>query len=287
MGRSPDTQYGSRVPIVLGVLASFLIGVSDTLGRSAAKRASGVSHVSTAMLIGSATALVASLALGGEIIAKDMLLGAVSGLLVATALTQMYEGMAKSSSAIVSPIAAVFAALVPLLWDIAGGARPSGLALLGCAVAILSLVLTTLSPVLGTAVRVGVTYGVVSGVLFGISVATVGDTSEASRAWPAVSQRSVGFVAMAVWARVQGVPILLPAKIRRLGWLSGLIGTLGVVSFVVGAQRGNLGEVSVAASMFPAVVVVLSTIFDDDHLRWWQGVGVAGAIAGTALIALG
>jgi len=39
--------------------------------------------------------------------------------------------------------------------------------------------------------------------------------------------------------------------------------------------------------MFPAVTTGLATVFDDDQLRWWQAIGIAGAIAGTALIALG
>ncbi len=274
------------MPLLLGVLAAVLVGVSDTLGRSTTRRANAVSHVATAMAIGIVIAVVASLVLGSQWRWDDMINGGLSGLLVAGGLGVMYRGMAESSAAVVSPIAAVFAALIPLVWDIISGLRPGQQVSIGCAVAITSLALTTFNPDLGDRVKPGVLYGIVAGLLFGAGVIFVADTAEASGAWPAVAQRVIGFVLMASVARRQKLPVFLPGNLRSLGLLSGLFGTLGMVSWVVGAQKGDLGTVSVAGSMFPAVVAVLSATFDDDQLRWWQGIGIFGAIAGMALIAL-
>lgn len=275
------------MPILLGALSSLLIGISDTLGRSVSRRVNSVTHVATAMLAGILIALAIALAAGHEWISSDMVRGAVSGVLLAIALALMYRGMAISSAAVTSPLVAVFVGLIPLLWDLVRGATLSTMALLGCAMALVSLVLTTFNPNLGTRIRPGLLYGFASGLLFGVALITVGETSEASGAWPAVSQRVAGFAALVLFASRRAVPIFTPTRLLPLSVISGIAGTAGIVAFVIGAQKGDIGVVSVAGSMFPAVVVVLSTIFDDDEVRWWQALGIAGSIGGLSLIALG
>jgi len=105
--------------------------------------------------------------------------------------------------------------------------------------------------------------------------------------WPAVTQRFSAFAAVAVLALASSVPVLLPRALAKFGILGGIMGGIGMVAWVVGAQRGDLGTVSVVASTYPAVVVLLAWKFDEDDLRWWQALGVVGAIAGTAFIAVG
>ncbi len=274
------------MPILLGVLAAVLVGISDVLGRATTRRANSVSHVSTAMSIGIVISLAAALALGSEWRTGDILSGALSGVLVAGGLGVAYRGMADSSAAVVSPISAVFAALIPLVWDIFGGLRPGLLASAGCAIAITSLAFTTFNPDLSGKIRNGVMYGLLAGFMFGTGVVFVAGTAEESGVWPAFSQRIVGFVLMATIANRRSLPVFLPGRLLKLGLLSGVFGTLGMMSWVLGSQSGDLGTVSVAGSMFPAVVAVLAATFDDDQLRWWQGIGIFGAIVGMGLIAL-
>ncbi len=274
------------MPIMLGVLAAILVGISDTLGRAGTRRANSVSHVSSAMFIGIPITLVAALLSGAEWRAGDLLSGAVSGFLVAGGLGVAYRGMADSSAAVVSPISAVFAALIPLVWDILGGLRPGVQVSIGCAVAITSLALTTFNKELSGKIRIGVAYGLLAGFMFGAGVIFVADTAEASGVLPAFTQRLVGFSLMATLATRRSLPVFLPGKLLKIGLLSGVFGTFGMMSWVIGSQQGDLGTVSVAGSMFPAVVAVLAATFDDDQLRWWQGLGILGAIIGMGLIAL-
>jgi drug/metabolite transporter (DMT)-like permease len=275
------------VPILLGALASLFIGISDTFGRSGAKRANSFSVVTMSMAVGIPITAIVSIAVGGDLIGRDLLFGAISGLLIATGLGVNYRGMAETSAAIVSPISAVLAALFPLLWDVVGGARPSALAWTGCVVALVALGFTTFNPNLGGRVAAGVAFGLFSGVLFGAGVTFLGETMEDSGSWPIVAQRTFGMLAVAALTRSQGAPLVMPSAVRHHGLFAGLAGGIGMVCLIIGTQTGDLGEVAVAGSMFPAVVAVLSAIFDDDELRWWQGIGIAGAILGTALIALG
>lgn len=273
--------------IFFGVLASLSLGVADVLGRASALRASAMSHVSTLMLVGVGVSVPVAIAVGGSLLARDFVAGIGSGVLLAIGLAVVFRAMADSSSAVASPLAAVIGALVPLAWDLIGGASLSALAAIGCGVAIVSLAPTTFNPKLGMSVRRGVALAAVAGVLFGIAVVLVADTSAASGAWPAVGQRAAGFVSMALIAASRKQPVILPLALLKIGIGGGIAGGLGMVFWVLGAQRGDLGTVSVAASTYPAVTVLLASMFDGDQLRWWQLLGVGGALSGTALIALG
>jgi len=211
------------VPIILGAFASVLIGVSDTLGRAGAKRANAFSVVVMAMLGGVGVTLVSSFAIGGSPSTKDWLAGAASGFFISTGLAMSYIGMARSSAALVSPLAALLAAVVPLTWDVVGaGARPTSIAWLGCAIAVVSLGFTTFNPNLGSRIKVGVIYGLVAGLLYGGAVTTIGVTSEEAGVWPTVLQRTLGLVVVALIANRQGAPKVFNRSVAKVGILSGI-----------------------------------------------------------------
>ncbi len=238
------------------------------------------------MAVGVFVAAPVAIAMGSELLGRDLLQGVISGVLIATGLSIVYRAMADASSAIAAPTAAVIAALLPLFWDLVGGASLRPVAAIGCVIAVGSLALTTYSPGHGEGALRGLGMAAVGGVLFGLSVVFGADTSPDAGAWPAASQRAAGFFAMLVLARARSVPPLLPPGVRRFGVLGGVAGGLGMVCWVLGAQQGDLGTVSVVASTYPAVVAVLATRFDDDTIEWWQSLGIGGAILGTILIAV-
>lgn len=56
-------------------------------------------------------------------------------------------------------------------------------------------------------------------------------------------------------------------------------------AYVSASQCYDLAIVGVTGSLFPAVTVYLLYRFLGHPLRWWQAVGSAGAITGTARMA--
>ncbi len=238
------------------------------------------------MAVGVFVASPIALAMGSQFLVADAVQGVISGVLIATGLAIVYRAMAEASSAIAAPTAAVLAAILPLAWDLIGGANLEAPAAVGSVVALVSLGLTTYSPSHGAGALRGLGMAIVGGALFGLSVVFSADTSADAGAWPAATQRAAGFAAMVVLARTRSVPPILPPGVRRFGVLGGLAGGIGMVCWVLGAQQGDLGTVSVVASTYPAVVAILATRFDDDRIEWWQAIGIGGAIFGTILIAL-
>jgi drug/metabolite transporter (DMT)-like permease len=275
------------MPILLGALASVLIGCSDFLGRYGTRRSNAVTATSGAMLGGAVVATAALLVVPGVLTGRDVLLGGTSGLVVGIALALLYEAMATSSAAVAGPLVALGAAFIPLVWDLSRGNTPSQLVAVGVAVAIASLLLVMYSPSLRGTLRRGIGLSLVAALLFGIAFTLVGEAGDDSGAWAPAAQRVVALAVMLVLATVRGVPRLPPRRLIGPMLVSGACGSLAIVAFALGTQRGSLAAVAVSASMFPAVSATLAAAFDEDTLRWWQMIGILGVVAGISLMALG
>ena len=275
------------MPIVLGALASILIGCSDFLGRYGTRRSNAITATSGAMLGGAVVGVTLLLVVPGVFAVRDVALGAASGLVVGIALALLYEAMSISSAAVAGPLVALGAALIPLVWDITRGNTPSGLVAVGVLVAIASLLLVMYSPALRGTLRRGVGLSAVAAVLFGVSFAMVGEAGDDSGAWAPAGQRVVALVVMLTLATARRVPRVPSQPLLGPMLISGACGSLAIVAFALGTQQGSLAAVAVSASMFPAVSATLAAVFDEDTLRWWQMIGILGVVAGISLMALG
>lgn len=272
---------------MLGLLASVLIGSSDFLARFSARRTNALTTTTVALAAGVVTTLVAAPFFGGDPQIVDLALGALSGLFVGAALALLYQGLLFASTSLVSPIVAFGTAVLPLGWGLARGERPGALALIGVAVALVGVAVITASPDLGERVGLGVGYGVASAVALGIAFILVGETGDDAGVWSGLSQRVFGMLAVGSLTVGRSLPLRLPTGLLPYAVASGTVGSLGIVAFIAGTQRGDLATVAVAASLYPAVTAVLAARLDDDTLRWWQFGGIAIVLAGVAAIAAG
>ena len=246
-----------------------------------------MTSVGTAFVGGLGVSVVLVLVVPSAITAADLLLGAASGVLIAIALSSMWHSLAVSSSAIASPIVAAFTALGPLGYGFATGERPTTAAAIGIAVAVAGLLLAVIVPQTVENIGAGIAYAILAGLAFAMAIVLLGWTSVDSGMWPAVTQRAAAVAFMLMVTRARRIPQILPRSLRLAGLASGIVGGLGMASFIAGVQRGPVGEVSVAGSLYPVVTIALAVIFDDDTLRWWQAVGLAAVLAGTILITIG
>ena len=275
------------MPILLGAIASILIGCSDFLGRYGTRRSNAVTATSGAMLGGAVSGLIALAVIPGVFAGRDILLGAMSGLLVGVALALLYEAMATSSAAVAGPLVALGAAQTPLAWDVVRGNWPSGQALVRIVVAIASLLVVRYSPALSGTLRRGIGLSLMASVLFGASFVMIGEAGDDSGVWAPAAQRVTALAMMLGLATARRVPRLPPRPLFGPMLISGTCGSLAIVAFALGTQQGSLATVAVAASMFPAVSATLAAAFDEDTLHWWQMIGILGVIAGIALMAIG
>lgn len=273
--------------MLLGVLASALIGVSDYFGRFCARRSHAMTSVGTAFIGGLGTTALLLYLVPSAIEYEALLLGAVSGALMAFALSAMWHSMAISSAAVASPIVAAFTALGPLVYGLATGERPSRIVASGIACAVVGLLAAVIVPDLGGRLRAGIAFAAMAGTAFATATVLLARTSLDSGMWPAVSQRSVATLLMLVATRAMRIPQVLPRTLRLAGLVGGIVGGAGMAALIAGLQRGPVGAVAVAGSLYPVATITLAVLFDDDRLRWWQAIGVAAVLAGTTLMTIG
>jgi drug/metabolite transporter (DMT)-like permease len=153
---------------------------------------------------------------------------------------------------------------------------------------LLALVLTTYERGGMGSVKIGILLGVGAGLLFGIAFTMTAETSEAAGLSPVLIQRVSGLLFLIALQPFDKAPILaLRVPARKWAIASGLAGGVAVGSLKLGYIKGSAGPVSVAASQFAAVAVLLSVIFNKERLRTWQAVGVGASGVGVALMAIG
>lgn len=271
--------------IVLGLLASLLIGGSDFLGARSAGRTTALQTTTAAFLGGAVAALVYSPLLGSPS-SRDLLLGALSGVMVAVALTTLWRAYTVSSIGVAAPLAAVVSTALPVLVDTARGQVPGVLGWLGVCVGVLALFLTSWQPGASGGTKQGIVLGAGSGVFFAAMFLVSVEASEESGTWPVVTQRATAFVlALIVAALIRQRPFG-PLAPTRWSVVAGVLGASGVAAIVYGGQRYPLTPVVVSGSMYPAVAIALGWLFLHQHLTRRQIAGLAMALLGVALIAL-
>ncbi|MDW3213789.1 MAG: DMT family transporter [Ilumatobacteraceae bacterium] len=273
--------------VVYGLLAALLIGSSDFLGARSAGRTTAL-QTTTAAFLGGAVAVAAFSPALGTLVARDLWLGAISGVAAAVALTALWQGYARSSIGVAAPVAAVFSTGLPVIYEALRGDAPGGLGWAGLVVGIVALVLTSWNrrrSDTGDEVRAGVVLGSVAGVAFAVMFVVAISTSEESGTWPVAAQRVTAFVLAVGFGLSTGRRPFADLASVRWSLLAGVFGACGVASTVYGGQRGPVAPVIVAGSMYPAVAVGLAWLFMRQRLTRRQGVGLVAALVGVALIA--
>ena len=274
--------------VLLGIAAGILLGTSDFWANRASATISSASVSRTNLAI---SALISPLLLfvkPVEWTLKDVLIATLSGITLSGGLVLLYRGYTVARMGIVAPTASVLLAAVPVVYDLIRGHDPSTLAGCGMALGLVALVLTTYQRGGMGSVKVGIFLGVGAGLLFGIAFTLISETSDDAGLSPVLIQRLSGLLFLIVLQRFDKAPILalrLPARKWAVG--SGLAGGVALGCLRLGYIKGPAGPVSVAASQFAAVAVLLSVLFNKERLRPWQAIGVTASGIGVALMALG
>ncbi len=274
--------------VLLGVVAGILLGVSDFTANRASRTSSPVSVTRTNLAVSGLIAPLLLFVRPVDWILRDIVLGTVSGITLAAGLVLLYRGYTVARMGIVAPTASVLLAAVPVIVDLVRGDTPSTVAACGMALGLVALVLTTYQRGGMGSVRIGVLLGIGAGLLFGVAFTLTSETSDAAGLSPVLTQRLAGLLFLMALQPLDKAPMLaLRAPARLWGIGAGVSAGVAIASLKLGYINGSAGPVSVAASQFAAVAVLLSVLFNGERLRTWQAIGVVASGAGVALMALG
>jgi drug/metabolite transporter (DMT)-like permease len=294
--------------ILLALGSSVGYGISDFLASRVARRLAPVLLVLYSQALQSLVLLLVVVAAGQPFGAAGLGWGAVAGAVGAGALVAYYQALATGKTVIVAPLAASFAVL-PVLVDLAGGARLTGLTAGGLVAVLAGIVVTTVAPDAAgkqappppwrgappgsrrvTAVlrpRVPVLLALLSALLFGASFVAI-DLGAAAAAGGGVLWVAVGvqlgalppaFLGALVSRGRRGLVVADPGLLLPVGVLT-VLNLLGDAFLAYAVATGDLAVVSVLVSLAPVVTIMLARAISGAHPTALQSVGAALALLG-------
>lgn len=274
---------------LLALCASLSWGVGDFLGGVKARVLPSLTVLAASQPFGLAALGIAVAARGTGIPGDEVAWAALAALFGTVGLFAFYRGMAAGAITVVTPIAAV-AAGIPVIWGVAvSGDHIDGLQALGFGAALGGSVAASLElRSERTQIAAGVGWAVLAMLAFGAYYVPMHAASTQDWLWPAFLFRctSVTLVWAVVLAR-RAAPTGLRGHWTALIAI-GFLDTGGNALFAAASSsHGLLSVVSVLASLYPVVTVLLARIVLGERVQRTQDAGVLVALAGVVLITAG
>ena len=288
------------LPAILALLAAVGYGLGDFVAGMLSRRLhyavvgvlAGVAALATTIV---AVALLAPV----QPTEPALLWGAASGIGTALGALALFRGLGRGRMGVVAPVSGVTAAAIPVMVGVFLGDRPGLIAWLGVILAIPAIWLVSSEdhadpagpgdaggPRLATSVSDGILAGIGFAVLF-IGLNFAGD---GSGLWPVLANELAGLVVFGA-----ALAIALPRIERRRpaardlgsGALVGVIGAGSSAAYFLATTAGLLSIVTVLASLYPGVTVILAILVAHEAVGRRQALGLGLAGVAIALIVLG
>lgn len=273
----------------LALGASLSYGIADFVGALAAKRASALTVTLGMQTVGLVALLPFLPFLPGEPSTGAIVIGAVSGAAGTGGLIVYLRAMAAGPIGVVSPLAAVTGAAVPVAWGaFVLGDQLSVLQNAGVLLALASVVVVAWVPdsATGAADLRSVLGGLLSGLLFGGFFIALDATPADSGMWPLIGARVASACAVLALLRLFSRPVHPgPALPFILG--AGVADMLANVLFLLATRGGLLSVSALLSSLYPVVALLLARRFLRERLHRVQAAGVVAALVAMGMLVAG
>lgn len=279
---------------LLALLASLVWGCSDFVGGLVSRRVRPLVVVGIAHLLALLALLVVAAATGEFSADLGYLPWAIAaGATGLIGLVAFYRALSTGTMGIVAPIAGTGAA-VPVAVGLATGDSPSVLQLAGIAVACVGVVLASGPELSGgdPAGRRPLLLALVAALGFGLVYVFINGGSKHSVVMTLLLMRATSVTLVAcvgLWLLAKGFrPRRAVVPVRREMSMVAFVGFTDVAAnglYGLASGRGLVSVVSVLASLYPAVTVVLARVIENERMRRIQGAGVLLALCGVVLLA--
>ena len=274
--------------IVLALGAAVAYGLSDFIGGLASRRTTPWPVALLGAVGALAGASLLSLVVVGDPTTADLLWGAASGLGSGVGTVFLYRGLANGRMAVVAPVSAVGAAVVPVVVGVATGERPSTLIAVGIAVALPGIWLVARVPdTAGDDRTGGLGDGILAGLGFGVLFVALGQVPDGAGFWPLAASQAAALVTVCAIAVALRAPWVPTARSELWGGVAGLVATCAVLMFLLATQTDLLTVAAVLTSLYPAFTILLAAVVLREHIYRAQGLGLVLCGAAVAFVAAG
>jgi drug/metabolite transporter (DMT)-like permease len=275
------------VAVAFSLLAAIVYGIGDFVGGLASRRASAITILLYSYPIGGVLMTAMLPAFGGTPSWSTAGYGVAGGVAGMVGVVLMYSAMTMAPMNVISPITAVLAAAVPVLFGVITGERPKALAWVGMLIGMVAVVLVSRTaddhPHGRIPMRV-IAMALVSGVGFGVYFICLAQPPHDSGLWPLVFSRlaSAALIVPLAWqrhaiARIRG-------SLLGLAALAGVFDASANLFFLLASRHGYLSVASVITSLYPAATVLLAIGLLHEHTGRVQRIGLGLAAGAIVLI---
>lgn len=274
---------------LLALGASLTFGIEDLAGALAARRTSALTVTLGLQLVGLVALVPFLFLVPGTASVAALTIGAAAGLLGTAALVGYLRAMAAGPIGVVSPIAAITGAGLPVAWGVWWrGDELATAQLVGVGVGLVAVALVAARPA-GAAQRVrgrGVGTALAAGMGFGAFFIALDAAPDDSGLWPLVGARIASAIGVLVLLRLVSRPAP-PRDALPLIALGGIAGLTANALFLAATRVGVLSLASLLSSLYPVVALLLARVVAHERLRRSQAVGAALAMVAVALVVAG
>ena len=238
------------------------------------------------------TVLIGAMAIvvGGPIHPGAIIWGSLYGIGMAFGMWAFFAALGAGPISVVSPLAAVLNAAVPVAVGVALGERPGQAASLGVVLALVAVMLVSRE----TAV-VGTTpyrftpkvawLTIVAGSAMGLNLVFLHQAPHECKLWPLVFARVSATVLVAAMAAMSK-NLRMPEGISlKLALTVALLDVCANVTMLLALHTWLLSLASILISLYPAATVVLAMVVLRERVSRCQGVGMVMAMGSVAMIA--
>lgn len=274
--------------IILGLFAAACYGAADFCGGLATRRSGMFAVAIVSQAMGFVLLLGVVPFFGGRLTHDAATYGGMAGICGAIGIVLLYHALSIGKMGVVSPITAVLAAAIPVVVGVARGDRLSTWQIAGILVALVAVVLISLSTEPDGRIELsttGVREAIASGVLLGGFYVFLALSGKDGGLYPLVFARFGSSVLLVIVALLMRRAIVPVRATIGLVLLTGAIDMSANVFYVLAAYAGYLSIAAVLTSLYPASTVFLARFVLGERLANIQKAGVALALVGVALIA--
>lgn len=275
--------------VIFAALSGLVWGTGDFAGGKATQRTAAL----TATVLSKAASLpvlgLYLVLLPATVRPASLGWAVVAGAFGMAGMIVFYRALAGGAMAVVAPVSAVTAAVVPLVIGLVIQKPPGPLALTGAVCAIVAIALVSMAPsdgatkvdsrLIGLALAAGAGFG-----LFFVFLNQAGAAAGGKAGlWPILAAHSAALTLGGVlWLRNRKA-MVLPHGVT-LAWIvsAGVLDMTANVLYLLAAQGGLLSVVAPIASLYPVTTVLLAMLVDHERMRPVQLAGLG--LAATALV---
>ncbi len=238
------------------------------------------------------TVLLGALAffVGGPIQSGAVLWGGLYGVGMAFGMWAFFAALGAGPISVVSPLAAVLNAAVPVAVGMAMGERPGPAAFVGVVLALISVMLVSReatgdgqTPYRFTPRVAWLT--VLAGSAMGLNLVFLHQAPHATKLWPLVFARLSATLVVLIMSGASSNLRLPRGKPLKLALGVALLDICANVTMLVALHTWLLSLASILISLYPAATVVLAMVILRERVSRSQGIGMLLAMGSVAMIA--